>query len=55
VTAYYLVDMLSVLEKKVLRSTTVCTPYKVKEHEIGGICSTYGGEEEYMQGSGRET
>jgi hypothetical protein len=31
-----------------------CVPYKMKEHEMGGICSTCGGEEECIQGSGRE-
>jgi hypothetical protein len=47
--------MLRVFEKRVLRSSTVFTPYKIKEREMGGICNTCGGEEECMEGSGRET
>jgi hypothetical protein len=39
----------------------VCTPYpiscvdKIEKIEMGGACSTYGGRERYVQGSGGET
>jgi len=29
-----------------------CTGNRTKEHEMGGACGTYGGEERYIQDSG---
>ena len=45
--------MLRVSENSVQRSITVCIHYKIKESEMGWICSTYVGEEEFMQDCGR--
>jgi hypothetical protein len=49
------VSILRVFEKSVQSSVKVCTNYKMEEYEMGGTCSTFGDEEERMQGSGRLT
>ena len=36
----------------------ICTPnqmFQVEKNEMGGECSTYGGEERFIQGFGGET
>jgi hypothetical protein len=43
------------------RSLMICTPHqifssdKIEKNEVGGACSTYGGEERCMQGFDGET
>ena len=48
-------------ENYITRSLMICTPYnnclcdKIEKNEMGGECSTYGGEERCIQGFGGET
>jgi hypothetical protein len=44
-----------------MKSLIICIPHtilfgdQIKKNEMGGACSTYGGEERYIQGFGGKT
>jgi hypothetical protein len=38
-----------------MRNLIICTTYQIEKNEIGGACSTYGGEEIFIQGFDWET
>ena len=48
-------------ENYIMRSLMICTPHKyylsdqIEKNVMGGACSTYGGEESFIQGFGGET
>ena len=48
-------------EECITRIFIFCTPHQIffrwsiKENEMGGTCGTYGGQERYLQGFGKET
>jgi hypothetical protein len=63
---YYIVNYEFIVndENFSLKSTIICTSVlltkyysgeQIKKNEIGGACSTYGGQERYILGFGAET
>jgi len=49
------------VEDYIMRSLMISTPkkyyssYQIEKYEMGGACTTYGGETKCIQGSGRKT